>query len=85
MDATKVNATIGGFLYRGPELKPLVGSYTYGDYVSGRIRALSNFDKSNPANKELLKTDFKITSFGVSEENDFYICADYGRIYRIIE
>ena len=45
------NATIGGFVYRGPELK----------------------------------TDFKITSFGVDEENDFYICADYGRIYRIIE
>ena len=68
-------------MYRGSELKALVGSYIYGDYVSGRIWALSNFDKSSPANKELLKTDFRITSFGVHKENDFYICADDGRIY----
>jgi hypothetical protein len=58
-------------VYRGSELKALVGSYIYGDYVSGRIWALSNFDRSNPANKEPLKTDFKITSFGVDEKNDF--------------
>ena len=79
------NATIGGFVYRGPELKELIGSYIYGDYVSGRIWALNSYDTSNPVNKELLKTDLRITSFGIDEENDFYICADDGRIYRIIE
>lgn len=79
------NATIGGFVYRGTELKALIGSYIYGDYVSGRIWALSNYDKSNPTNKELLKTYFRITSFGLDKVNDCYICADDGRIYRIIE
>ncbi len=78
------NATIGGFVYRGPELTDLMGSYIYGDYISGRIWALSNYDKSNPANKELVKTDLRITSFGVDQENELYICADNGKIYRII-
>jgi hypothetical protein len=77
------NATIGGFVYRGQELKALIGSYIYGDYVSGRIWALSSYDTSNQVNKELIKTNLHITSFGIDDGKDFYICADDGRIYRI--
>jgi glucose/arabinose dehydrogenase len=79
------NATIGGFVYRGTELKALVGSYIYGDYISGRIWALANYSTSNIVNNELFKTNLRITSFGLDEKNDFYICADDGLIYRVIE
>ena len=79
------NATIGGFVYRGSKLTELIGYYIYGDYVSGRIWALNSYDTSNPVNKELLKTDLNITSFGIDERNELYICADDGRIYGIIK
>ena len=78
------NASIGGFVYRGTRLTELSGSYIYGDYVSGRIWALKTDDTSNPFNKELLKTDLNITSFGIDEKNELYICADDGRIYELL-
>ena len=79
------NATIGGFVYHGSKLVELVGLYIYGDYVSGRIWALNNDDKSNPVSRELVKTDLKITSFGIDEKNDIYFCAQDGRIYDLIK
>jgi glucose/arabinose dehydrogenase len=79
------NATIGGFVYRGSRLTELIGSYIYGDYVSGRIWALNSYETGNPVNKELLKTGLNITSFGIDEKNELYICADDGRIYGIIK
>jgi len=79
------NATIGGFVYRGSKLPELVGSYIYGDYVSGRIWALNCTDTSLPLNRELLKTNLKITSFGIDEKNELYFCADNGKIYEIAE
>jgi glucose/arabinose dehydrogenase len=77
------NATIGGFVYRGSKLTELTGTYIYGDYATGRIWTLNSNDTSHPINKELLKTDLKITSFGIDEKNELYICADDGRIYEI--
>jgi glucose/arabinose dehydrogenase len=78
------NATVGGFVYRGSKLPELVGSYIYGDYVSGRVWALKGYDTSNPVNKELLKTDLEITSFGIDEKNELYICAEDGKIYGLV-
>ena len=78
------NASIGGFVYHGSKLKELTGSYIYGDYVSGRIWALNSYNTSNPVNKELLKTNLNITSFGIDEKNELYICAEDGRIYEIL-
>ena len=78
------NATIGGFVYRGSKLTELGGSYIYGDWVSGRIWALSKYDTGNPVNKELLKTNLNITSFGTDEKNELYFCAYDSRIYEII-
>lgn len=79
------NATIGGFVYRGSKLTGLVGSYIYGDYVSGRIWALSDYGTGNFVNKELLDTGLRITSFGIDEKNELYICADDGRVYEMTE
>jgi hypothetical protein len=72
-------------VYQGSKLTEVIGSYIYGDYVSGRIWALNSDDTSNPVNKELLKTGLNITSFGIDEKNELYICSHDGRIYGIIK
>ena len=72
----------GGYVYRGPGVPDLQGSYIYGDFVTGRIWAL-NYDGTNLAeNTELLNTSLFISSFGIDQNNELYICAFDGRIYR---
>lgn len=73
----------GGFVYRGPSLPGLEGKYIYADYVSGRIWSLDYSDMDNPVNTELVDTDVAIASFGVDPENELYICAFDGKIYRL--
>jgi glucose/arabinose dehydrogenase len=77
------NATIGGYVYHGTRLSELTGSYIYGDYVSGRIWSLNIHDINNPTNKELVKTNLNITSFGIGQNKELYICAQDGKIYEL--
>lgn len=73
----------GGFVYRGPSLDKLTGKYIYADYVSGRIWALDYSDMENPDNTELIQVDFGVSSFGVDQENELYICGFDGKIHRL--
>lgn len=75
----------GGYVYRGPTLGGLTGWYVYADFVSGRIWALDASNPDNPENIELLNTDLSISSFGVDANNELYICAFDGNIYRLVE
>lgn len=77
------NSVTGGFVYRGPTLDSLTGSYIYGDFGSGRIWALDNSDPNNPENVQLLDTDILISSFGVDADNELYICGFGGSIYKL--
>jgi len=72
----------GGFVYRGPSHSELEGLYVYADYVSGRIWTLDNSDPTNPENNELLRASFSISSFGVDEDNEIYICGFDGKIHK---
>jgi len=74
----------GGFVYRGLGMTGLNGWYIYGDYGSGRIWALQ-YDGSTAVDKELAKTDLRITSFGLDDQNELYVCDFRGRIYRLVE
>jgi glucose/arabinose dehydrogenase len=72
----------GGFVYRGDSLPELYGRYIYGDYISGRIWALA-YEGAGPAvNTELLHTSLNISSFGIDAEQEVYVCAFDGHIYR---
>lgn len=73
----------GGFIYRGSAFPELDGLYIYGDFVSGRLWALNISDINNPVNTELFHANFNIASFGVDEQNEIYICAFDGKIYRL--
>lgn len=80
---------IGGFVYRGSELPELVGKYIYGDFVSGRIWALSFDDSTATDNTQLLRISdddsFVITSFGIDEQNELYITGFDGTIYTLAD
>ncbi|MGY6743036.1 MAG: PQQ-dependent sugar dehydrogenase [Cecembia sp.] len=73
----------GGFVYRGEELDDLKGHYVYGDFVSGRIWALNFSDLQNPINTEIFNVSFRISSFGIDENEELYICGFDGKIYKI--
>lgn len=74
----------GGYVYRGTKVPELAGAYIYGDFVSGRIWTL-RYDGTNPAtNTQLFDTNLNIASFGLDKNNELYICAFDGRIYRFV-
>lgn len=72
----------GGFVYRGAAIPALVGKYVYADFISGRIWAL-DLDGSN--NQLLVESGLNIASFGTDAEQELYICAFDGTIYRFQE
>ncbi|MFX1466726.1 MAG: PQQ-dependent sugar dehydrogenase [Promethearchaeota archaeon] len=75
----------GGFVYRGTKIPQLVGSYIYGDFEYGQIWALQYDGTGDPMNNLLFETDYEISSFGVDENNELYICdRDNGRIYTLV-
>lgn len=71
----------GGFVYRGPSVPELTGKYVYADFVNGRIWALT-YDGTSASNQLLMDTNLNIASFGVDAQNELYICAFDGKIYR---
>ncbi len=77
------NAITGGFFYRGETLPELVGAYVYGDYGSGRIWALRYSGAGTPVNRDLADTGLHITSFGLDQTNELYICTADGNIYSL--
>lgn len=72
----------GGYVYRGPSVSQLEGKYIYGDFVSGNIWTLDFTDKSHPVNTKILKAPFPISSFGVDQNEELYICGFDGKIYK---
>ena len=79
----------GGLVYRGKALPELVGSYIYGDYITGRIWALQYDDskKRVVANRPLERTRDLIMSFGEDEAGEiYYLAGSYSNkgIYRFI-
>jgi glucose/arabinose dehydrogenase len=80
-DSGNVSVT-GGFVYRGSQLEELQGFYIYGDFVSGRIWTLDTADTGNPVVNELVKAPFNISSFGIDQQNELYLCGFDGKIYK---
>jgi glucose/arabinose dehydrogenase len=72
----------GGYVYHGPTVPELEGKYIYGDFGSGRIWSLEYDEISPPTNTLLIDTNLGIASFGVDQNNELYICAFNGKIYR---
>ncbi|MDA2918419.1 PQQ-dependent sugar dehydrogenase [Desulfobacterota bacterium AH_259_B03_O07] len=78
-------SVIGGHVYRGSTIPELVGSFIYGDFLSGIVWALL-FNGIDPTvNTEILRFDpFSLVSFGIDENNEIFVCSLDGSIYTLI-
>ncbi|MFQ5979818.1 MAG: PQQ-dependent sugar dehydrogenase [Candidatus Heimdallarchaeota archaeon] len=72
----------GGFVYRGTRAVDFQGVYIFGDFISGRIWALSYNGSNFPEVIELQDTGFAIASFGTDQANELHILAFDGHIYQ---
>jgi hypothetical protein len=75
----------GGYVYRGSRTPEYFGRYIYADYGSGRIWALRTDGQSEDENVEIAHTNLHISSFGVDQNNELFMCAFDGLIYRLSE
>lgn len=64
-------AITGGYVYRGP-LTELQGKYIYGDYISGKIWAISEND-GEYSNSLIGRYLINVVSFAVDNDQQFYI------------
>ncbi|MDP1949298.1 MAG: PQQ-dependent sugar dehydrogenase [Nitrospirota bacterium] len=77
---------IGGYVYRGLAMPALRGAYLFGDYCSGEVFVFRQSDEGgkDASPTVLLKTGFRISSFGQDEEGEIYLLDHGGGIYRLI-
>lgn len=83
---TEANSVIGGPVYRGRKLPDLVGSFIYGDYITGTIWSVRAEDDGTYSHQTLVDTDQRITSFTEGSKGELYVL-DYdftGQIYEIV-
>lgn len=72
----------GGYVYRGPTMEELRGRYVVADYATGKIWALDYSGSGLATAEELMDTNLGISSFGVDADNELYVLAFDGQIYR---
>jgi uncharacterized repeat protein (TIGR03806 family) len=76
----------GGYVYRGPALKELVGAFVYGDFQSGKVWGLRHDGTKVVWHKELAETPIQLVSFGEDARGELYLL-DYertGQVYRLV-
>ncbi|MBI3076225.1 MAG: PQQ-dependent sugar dehydrogenase [Deltaproteobacteria bacterium] len=74
----------GGFVYRGARIPGLVGTYVFGDYVSGRIWGLRETAAGTWQRSELLATTLNISAFGQDQAGELYVLDHAGGVvYRL--
>lgn len=76
----------GGHVYRGNAIPILNGRYVFGDFVTGRIWALSSDGMGGYTNEELANTPDNISSFTIDQDGEVYY-TDYGdgRIMQLVQ
>ena len=89
-EATGCSVT-GGYVYRGADNPHLWGTYIFGDYCTGKIWSIKNYNSIDYEiidwTKDLMcnKSQLYISSFGKDENGELYIIDHAGSIYKIIK
>lgn len=75
----------GGYVYRGPSIPSLRGTYLFGDFCSGELFGISSeVDRHRPTGvRVLMQTGFRISSFGEDETGEVYVVDHRGGLYRL--
>ncbi len=72
----------GGYVYRGEEIKALVGKYLFGDFCNGTIWVI---DKENKFSMDkLFDTGIRISSFGEDVSGEIYVLDYTGKVYKFV-
>jgi quinoprotein glucose dehydrogenase len=77
----------GGHVYRGKLVPELNGCYLYGDYVSGKIWALTYDVDANRvvANRPVVGESVPVVTFGEDEAGEVYFSDSFGRIFHFVK
>ena len=75
----------GGYVYRGASSPRLQGMYIYGDYCNGRIWGATRNGTAAPTIRELLDTQFFISTFGEDRNGELYVANHGGAVYRLFD
>jgi len=76
----------GGFVYRGTLVPDIYGKYIFADFEYGDVWSLE-FDGDNAPEVSTLGDlgPYSVTSFGVDQHNELYICSFDGKIYKFVQ
>ncbi|HZL87850.1 MAG TPA: PQQ-dependent sugar dehydrogenase [Pirellulaceae bacterium] len=83
---TEANSVIGGPVYRGEKLPGLIGSFVYGDYITGTIWAIRPDKDNSYSHTTLVDTDQRIVAFTQGSGGEIFVL-DYdltGEIYELL-
>jgi uncharacterized repeat protein (TIGR03806 family) len=82
---SEAQSITGGYVYRGTAMPSLVGTYIYGDYISGNIWALT-YDADNKATPKLLTAvaPSTLASFGQGNDGEVYTVQISGAISKLV-
>jgi glucose/arabinose dehydrogenase len=74
----------GGYVYRGANSPRLGGMYIYGDYCNGRIWGATR-NGSATVIRQLLDTNFFVSTFGEDVNGELYVADHRGAVYRLFD
>ena len=76
----------GGYVYRGSLVPSIFGKYIFADFEYGDIWSL-DYEEGIPPVIETLGDlgAYSVTSFGIDQNNELYICSFNGKIYKFVQ
>ncbi len=83
-DRSEGGTVIGGYVYRGTRLPSLHGAYVYGDFISGRIWALTLDAGGAVTNTQIgVLPQNRITSFGEKNDGELVVVTAGGTLFEL--
>jgi uncharacterized repeat protein (TIGR03806 family) len=82
---SEAQSITGGYVYRGTAMPSLVGTYLYGDYITGNIWALT-YDADNKPVPKVIATvpGSTLVSFGQGNDGEVYTVQISGAISKLV-
>ncbi|MFU8803889.1 MAG: PQQ-dependent sugar dehydrogenase, partial [Bradymonadaceae bacterium] len=76
----------GGYVYRGSAIPDLIGTYVFGDYISGRIWGLTfDVETGRPQRELLASPGMNVSSFAQDHDGELYAINYGGTLHRITQ
>jgi len=76
----------GGFVYRGTLVPDIYGKYIFADFEYGDVWSLEYDGENSPELNTLGDLGpYSVTSFGIDQHDELYICSFDGMIYKFVQ